>query len=71
MMDTRRNTIAAYRATSANSPLHTDRELYKAIAAAPKKLTYSYTLPIRSGHAWTVPAGHICRLTTPEGPQVS
>ena len=70
-MDMKRNTTAAYLATSADSPLHTDRELYKAITAASKKLTYSYTLPIRSGHAWTVPAGHICRLTTPEGPQVS
>ena len=64
------NPVPAYLATSDDSSLYTNRELYKAIGSAPRKLTYSHTLPIRSGHAWVVPAGHVCRLTTPEGPQV-
>lgn len=30
----------------------------------------SFILPIRSGKAWKVPAGCVCRISTPEGPQV-
>lgn len=67
---TTRNPTPAYLASSPNSPLHTDRTLYSAIIAAERNLVYSHLLPIRSGHAWTVPAGSICRITTPEGPQV-
>jgi len=48
-----------------------DKELYERIASTPsRKLTYSHTVHPRSGHAWQVPAGHILRLTTPNGPQV-
>jgi uncharacterized protein YcgI (DUF1989 family) len=61
---------AAYLATSASSPLHTDRKLYTSIASAPRALIHSHTIPIRSGYAWPVRAGQICRLTSPEGPQV-
>ncbi|KAI9879873.1 MAG: hypothetical protein M1830_006725 [Pleopsidium flavum] len=48
---------------------------YHAIAATgttphARALTTSFTIPIRSGRAWPVPAGHICRITTPHGPQV-
>ncbi|KAL9117637.1 MAG: hypothetical protein Q9187_005825 [Circinaria calcarea] len=60
----------AYHATSTDSPLHTNRALYSAITSAPKELVSTFVLPIRSGRAWTVPAGYICRITTPEGPQV-
>ena len=60
----------AYVPTSSDSPLHTDKPLYEAIHAAPKARVYNHTLPIRSGHAWVVKAGQVCRLTTPEGPQV-
>jgi uncharacterized protein len=63
----------AYKA-SPGSPLHANRELYSRIASTAENQTresiQKFTLPIRSGRAWTVPAGHICRLTTPEGPQV-
>lgn len=31
----------------------------------------SFTIPIRSGQAWKVPAGHVCRLLTVDGPQVA
>ena len=33
-------------------------------------LLSSFTLPIRSGRAWTAPAGSIVRISTPQGPQV-
>ena len=29
-----------------------------------------FVVPIRSGRAWTVPAGHVFRIVAPEGPQV-
>lgn len=60
----------AYQATSIDSALHTNRALYSTIASAPKELVSTFVLPIRSGRAWTVPAGCVCRITTPEGPQV-
>ena len=63
-------TVPAYQASSPSSPLHTDRALYTAIANAEKKSTYKYVVPIRSGHAWVVPKGGVCRLSTPEGAQV-
>jgi uncharacterized protein YcgI (DUF1989 family) len=62
--------VPAYQATSSSSPLHVDQAFYQTIASAPRSLIYSHLVPIRSGHAWTVPAGSICRLTTPKGPQV-
>jgi uncharacterized protein YcgI (DUF1989 family) len=65
---------AAYQAT-AGSPLFADRKLYSAIAATAnstggRKLTESFTIPIQSGRAWTIPAGSVCRIICPEGPQV-
>ncbi len=61
---------AAYQA-SAGSPLDVDREFYRRIAQAPgRSLVESFTIPIRSGRAWTVPAGYVFRILTPEGPQV-
>ncbi|KAF2161237.1 hypothetical protein M409DRAFT_28276 [Zasmidium cellare ATCC 36951] len=59
----------AYTATP-GSILHPNKPLYDSIAQANRTLTTSFTLPIRSGRAWTVPAGHILRISTPEGPQV-
>lgn len=57
------------------SALHADRDFYTKIAATAdlpdaRELTESFILPIRSGRAWLVPAGSVCRITTPEGPQV-
>ncbi|MEV0477610.1 urea carboxylase-associated family protein [Streptomyces prunicolor] len=34
------------------------------------ELVDSFEIPIRSGRAWTVPEGHLCRIVTVEGPQV-
>ncbi|KAK0702473.1 hypothetical protein B0T21DRAFT_378676 [Apiosordaria backusii] len=62
--------VPAYLPTGPNSPLTVDKELYSKIQTAPRVLDQSFTLPIRSGKAWTAPAGSIIRISTPEGPQV-
>lgn len=61
--------VPAYLPT-AGSPLTVDKELYKTIREAPRVLVKEFTLPIRSGRAWEVPAGAIVNISTPEGPQV-
>ena len=65
------STEAAYQAT-AGGALDVDRQFYDRIAEGvhPRQLVNSFVIPIRSGRAWTIPAGHACRLITVEGPQV-
>ncbi|WP_232660560.1 urea carboxylase-associated family protein [Pseudonocardia sp. TRM90224] len=62
---------SAYRAT-AGSPLDVDRAFYSRLADSHEEhvLVERFEIPIRSGRAWTVPAGHLFRLVTVEGPQV-
>lgn len=62
---------AAYQAT-AGGALEVDREFYRRVAEAEdsRVLVNSFVIPIRSGQAWTIPAGHVCRLLTIDGPQV-
>jgi uncharacterized protein YcgI (DUF1989 family) len=61
---------AAYQA-NAGSALDVDKTFYKNIADAPgRRLVEQFIIPIRTGRAWKVPAGHVFRITTPEGPQV-
>ncbi|KAF7526253.1 hypothetical protein PCG10_004189 [Penicillium crustosum] len=58
-----------------DSGVHATSQLYRSIsetasspsARIPKE---SFTIRPCSAQAWVVPAGHICRLTTPKGPQV-
>ncbi|OAA37651.1 meiotic chromosome segregation protein [Metarhizium rileyi] len=52
------------------SPLAVDEEAYTTIQKAPRVLIDEFTLPVRSGRAWEVPAGSIVKISTPEGPQV-
>jgi len=61
-------TEAAYKGAA----LDVDREFYRAIAQLVDSRTplESFVIPIRSGRAWRVPAGHVCRIITVEGPQV-
>src|SRR5699024_3174080 len=65
------NYPAAYQATK-GSALDVDKEFYQRIANATdqRKLVDQFTIPIRSGQAWEVPAGHVFRIVTVEGPQV-
>jgi uncharacterized protein YcgI (DUF1989 family) len=61
-------TDAAYK----GSILEVDKEFYGKIAHATRSRTLvdSFVIPIRSGRAWKVPAGHACRILTVDGPQV-
>ncbi|RAX46567.1 hypothetical protein DQ353_20000 [Arthrobacter sp. AQ5-05] len=61
-------TDAAYKGPA----LEVDREFYGSIARSldSRTLVDSFEIPIRSGKAWKVPAGHACRLLTVDGPQV-
>ena len=64
-------TRAAYQAT-AGGPLDVNRAFYSALADdANRTLVESFEVPIRSGRAWHVPAGHLCRIVTITGPQVA
>lgn len=48
-----------------------NKQLYETISQTQsRKQILSFTIPPRSGYAWHVPAGHIFRLSTLEGPQV-
>lgn len=53
-----------------NSHLRADPVIYGRITQSPRILKDSFTVPIRTGKAWLVPQGSICRISTPEGPQV-
>lgn len=52
--------------------LYADRELYTAIHKATEKAEpyHEDIIAPKSGKAWKVPAGHVCRIYLPEGPQV-
>ncbi|MEU9482154.1 urea carboxylase-associated family protein [Streptomyces decoyicus] len=65
------STEAAYQATE-GGPLDVDKAFYDRVSGSPggRRLVDSFTIPIRSGRAWEVPAGHLCRIVTVDGPQV-
>ncbi len=54
------------------SPLSVDAALYGRIGRdhAARTLRERFRVPIRSGRAWVVKAGEVCRLQLTEGPQV-
>ncbi|WP_175834594.1 urea carboxylase-associated family protein [Burkholderia anthina] len=66
------NYPAAYQVTK-GSVLNVDQAFYSAIAQRQdaRERIASHIVPIRSGFAWTVPAGHVFRIVTLEGPQVA
>jgi uncharacterized protein len=62
---------AAYQAAGPGGPLDVDRELYSRIADADGRTVLErFEIPIRSGRAWELPAGHVCRIAIVDGPQV-
>ncbi|WP_026536120.1 urea carboxylase-associated family protein [Arthrobacter sp. H14] len=65
-------TAAAYRA-SPGGALDVDREFYRKFGENfdEHELVDSFVIPIRSGRAWEVPAGSLCRIVTIEGAQVA
>lgn len=62
---------AAYQ-VSKGSALDVDRTFYQRIADAQtqRSLIERIEVPIRTGQAWTVPAGHLFRIVATEGAQV-
>lgn len=60
-----------FRETSARDPLQVDKAFYAQLAGnqARPALVDRLTIESRSGGAWVVRAGQICRITTVEGPQ--
>ncbi|CEO60340.1 Putative K transporter [Penicillium brasilianum] len=73
-MSTARRPPPAYE-SAPGSGIHATSELYQRISktasdSAARNLKESFTIRPCSGQAWVVPAGHVCRLTTPKGPQV-
>lgn len=62
---------AAYQASN-GSVLDTDTAFYRRLVADAGRRTKidQFEVPVRSGRAWAVPAGHIFRITTTRGPQV-
>lgn len=73
MTMTARLTQAAYQCLP-GGPLEVDKAFYDAVARTAddgsRKLVEGFILSIRSGKAWEVRKGDVCRITTPEGPQV-
>jgi len=61
-----RTPVPAYSTPSANQPLYSR----VANSADSRRLVLSHTIPPRSGYSWSVPAGCVFRLTTPDGAQV-
>jgi len=55
------------------TPLDVDRGFYGRVARAvdQRTLVERFVVPIRSGRAWPVPAGHLCRIAVIDGPQVA
>lgn len=47
-----------------------DPALIARIVSADRRPVHRHVIPIRTGYAWPVRAGQVCRLVTPEGPQV-
>lgn len=60
---------ASYQARP-GSLLDVDTAFYDRLAGGDREPVQRFTVPIRSGRAWEVPAGHLCRISTPDGPQV-
>lgn len=60
----------AYQATR-GGPLDVDREFYDRIASASgRRLAQRLNVPPRTGRAWEVLAGQVCRISAVDGPQV-
>lgn len=58
--------------SSVGSPLHADPAFYGGMAREEltRTLIDRFVVPVRSGHAWPVKAGQVCRIIAVEGPQV-
>lgn len=62
-----------YLPSASGGPLDPDREFYDRLAreTGRRSLVEKFVVPIRSGKAWPVRAGQLCRIVVIEGPQVA
>ena len=60
----------AYESPNSRSVLYPTPEFLDSVRGSSRRLVSNHLVPPRSGHAWRLGAGQICRITTPEGPQV-
>lgn len=62
-----------YLPSQPGGPLEVDRAFYDRLAreSAGRRLVERFVVPIRSGRAWPVRAGQLCRIVVIEGPQVA
>lgn len=62
-----------YLPSEGNRALEVDREFYGRLGreTGRRELVEQFVVPIRTGRAWPVPAGHFCRIVAVEGPQVA
>jgi uncharacterized protein YcgI (DUF1989 family) len=62
-----------YLPSTPGGPLEVDRAFYDRLAreTAARTEVDRFTVPIRSGRAWPVRAGQLCRIVVIEGPQVA
>ncbi len=62
-----------YLPSASGGPLDLDREFYGRLAreTGRRSLVEKFVVPIRSGKAWPVRAGQLCRIVVIEGPQVA
>lgn len=67
------STYWTYLPQTPSGPLVVDREFYDRLARETSARTPSeqFTISIRSGKAWSVRAGQLCRIVVIEGPQVA
>lgn len=59
--------------TNSGGPLDFDKTIYKTLMSTSRslhKLVNKFEIPIRTGQAWEVKQGQICRILTVGGPQV-
>jgi uncharacterized protein YcgI (DUF1989 family) len=58
---------------SPGSPIFADRRFYGRLAERvdERTLVDRFVIPMRSGRAWPIDAGHLCRIVVTEGPQVA
>src|SRR5918911_1259648 len=64
--------LALYHDPDNPGPLAIDRAFYERLASATdrRRMVEQIVVPIRTGRAWPVRAGQVCRIVAIEGPQV-
>jgi len=67
------SSLWTYLPSTSGEPLEVDRAFYGRLARETEQRAPvdRFVVPIRSGRAWPVRAGQLCRIVVVEGPQVA